>query len=204
MGLAPRDTRPYSVAAIAALVSTISSPAHAHLVATGSGPFFDGLFHSLVSIDGMLAAAGVAVLAGLSGKAGARAAVIVYPLAWLAGAVFGIRFGGAPLQPWLSIASFLGLGLAIAAKIRLAPPAVGALAFLVALAFGPTMTFDLPVLSSTTLFLLGSVSAMSVALVVISAAALSLSDGWTLIAVRALGSWLAAAGLLLLGWALRG
>ncbi|NLS07102.1 hypothetical protein HGP14_27775 [Rhizobium sp. P32RR-XVIII] len=204
MGLAPQNRRLYSTAAVALLVSTISSPADAHLIATGSGPFFDGLFHSLVSVEGMLAVAGVAVLAGLSGKAGARAAVIVYPLAWLAGALYGIRFGAAPLQPWLSIATFLGLGLAIATKIRLAPLAVGALALLVALAFGPTATYDLPALSSTSLFLLGSVSAVSVPFIVISAVALALGDGWTLIALRALGSWLAATGLLLLGWTLRG
>lgn len=107
-----------------------------------------------------------------------------------------------PAAAWLPIATFLGLGLAIATRIKLAPVAAGLLAFVVALGSGLPATLDLPTLSSTTLFLLGSVSAIGVTLVIVSAAALSMNHGWTLIALRALGSWLAAAGLLL-GWTLR-
>jgi hypothetical protein len=179
-------------------------PAQAHLVTTGVGPFFDGIAHAFLSIEDMLAMAALAALAGMSGKASARTAVIVYPSAWVAGSVIGQRVGIPPIQPWLAIVTLLGIGLAIAAKLRLPPGLTGLLACAVAFATGLVAAFDLAGVWPIVPFMLGSVTAMLVAMLLIAAASNAFTTGWRLVALRALGSWLAAAGLLLLGWTLRG
>jgi urease accessory protein len=202
MRLPARATRQSGLLAVCASVS--ATPAQAHLVATGIGPVFDGIAHSIVSVEDALAMAAVAVLASLSGKAAARAAVIVYPLAWPAGALMGMAMGSVAIQPWLSIVTFMGLGLAIAAQLKFGPIVVAIIALLVASCFGLAAATDLARLPSPAQFLFGSTLAMTIEIVLITAVALLLATGWTLIAIRAVGSWLAAAGLLLLGWTLRG
>ena len=49
---------------------------------------------------------------------------------------------------------------------------------------------------------LGAAFTIFVLLALVSATALSLRGGWSVIAVRVLGSWTAATGLLLVGWTL--
>lgn len=194
--------RSVAIAVLSLLITPL--PARAHLVATGIGPYFDGIAHTFVSLEDALAMAGAAVLAGLNGKAAARAAVIIYPLAWFAGTLFGMQIGVQSMQPSLSIVSFLGLGAAIAGRLRLNPAVIATLTFLVAFAFGFAASVDLSAVSSLSLFMMGSLTAMTMAMILISAIASSFGVGLSLIAMRALGSWLAAAGILMLGWTLRG
>ena len=49
----------------------------------------------------------------------------------------------------------------------------------------------------------GSLAALAVVATLTSAAAVSLAQGWTRIAVRVAGSWIAAIGILMLGWLFR-
>jgi hypothetical protein len=52
--------------------------------------------------------------------------------------------------------------------------------------------------------LLGLLAALFVLVALVAAGVVSLHQQWTRIAVRVAGSWMAAIGLLMLGWALRG
>lgn len=188
--------------AIALLFSAL--PARAHMVTTGIGPLFDGIVHSFTAFEDAIVMAAVAILAGMSGKPAARLAALVFPLAWAAGLLFGIRIGPVSLQPWLSIVSFLGLGIAIAARLRLEPIVIALPAVILALAFGWQAAADLASAPALGLFTLGSLATMSVTMILISALAVRLCQGWPLVAFRVLGSWLAAAGILLVGWTIHG
>jgi urease accessory protein len=44
-----------------------ATPAHAHLMNTGFGPFYDGLAHPLMSPEDLLPVAAMTLLAGLGG-----------------------------------------------------------------------------------------------------------------------------------------
>jgi urease accessory protein len=55
---------------------------------------------------------------------------------------------------------------------------------------------------SGTLELVGMISALFVVVALVAALVVSLTRPWTRIAVRVAGSWIAATGLLLLGWSL--
>ncbi len=54
-----------------------------------------------------------------------------------------------------------------------------------------------------TLGLAGIVTALFVMVALAAAMVVALRAGWARIAVRVMGSWIAAVGLLLLGWSLR-
>ena len=129
-------------------------------MATGVGPYFDGIAHAFLSFEDAMAMAGGLGRPGRPQRQVSRARRgYRLPLAWFAGCIFGMRIGVVSIQPWLSIVSFLGLGIAIAAKLRLNPTVIASLTLLVAFAFGFAASFDLSAVSSLALFVLGSLTA---------------------------------------------
>jgi hydrogenase/urease accessory protein HupE len=174
----------------------------AHLVTTGFGPFYDGLLHVLETPQDLLPVVALALFAGLRGAKQGRLVLFLLPAAWLAGGLAGLLL---PMRvgPVAATASLLLCGLLVATDARLPSAATAALAVLVGLAHGienggamARMTVGIPGLIGivATTFV---VSALAAALVV------SLRVSWARIAVRVAGSWIAATGLLLVGWSLR-
>ena len=180
-------------------------PASAHLVTTGLGPVYDGISHVLMSPDDLVPIIALALLAGLNGPAAGRSALFALTAAWLAGGVLGFS---SPQRrcfpPATTTVSFLLLGGLTALDRRLSPRVVAALAVAIGL-------------------LHGWLNGVSLA----AGAARGhrprrhrerdvrdRGDGVRPgrrpsalrgrgIAVRVAGSWVAAIGLLMLGWSLR-
>jgi urease accessory protein len=185
----------------AAVLILAPRTAEAHLVETGLGPVYDGVAHFALSPEYWVPIIGAAIYAGIGGKAAARRAIIVLPLTWLAGALLG-GLTGAPIltaPTWLVL---MLVGVFIAAQIPL--PAwirtlfAAALGFVLGYSNGlATAQFAHP---SRATF--GSAAAIFV-VTSLTAAGASASSGWTRIVLRVAGSWIAASGLLALGWALR-
>jgi urease accessory protein len=69
-------------------------PLFAHLVATGVGPFYDGVAHFFVSLEEILPALVVAALGGLRGPRAGRWVLAALPAAWLVGALVGLARSG--------------------------------------------------------------------------------------------------------------
>jgi hydrogenase/urease accessory protein HupE len=191
-------------ALLAALLAALLIPlrAEAHLVTTGLGPVYDGIGHLLLTPEDLVPILALALYAGLRGARAGRLALLVLPLAWLAGGLFGLSLGRATAAPVPAL-SFILLGLLVAADAKLPDGAVAALAGAVGLVHG---FLNGPALAGTgpgALGLLG-ISAVSFVLVALAAAlVVSLKASAARIAVRVAGSWIAAIGLLLLGWAMR-
>ena len=61
------------------------SPAHAHMMNTGFGPFYDGLTHLFVTPEDLLPAIALALFAGLRGPAVGRVVLWALPPDWLTG-----------------------------------------------------------------------------------------------------------------------
>ncbi|MDH4180787.1 MAG: hypothetical protein OEV46_02170, partial [Betaproteobacteria bacterium] len=66
---------------ITVLAGLAAAPAHAHLVETGFGAFYDGLAHVAVTPADLLVVVAVALLAGQRGSRAARLALFALPLA---------------------------------------------------------------------------------------------------------------------------
>lgn len=176
--------------------------AHAHLISTGLGPAYDGITHFALTPEFVLPVVGTAVLAGLRDKAHARLAIFALPLAWLIGGIAEgfARFAVPDSLAWLPL---LLVGCLVAADLRLSATAVTAVAGGVGLALG-CMSAGAMVQAGVGLrAVLGSGAAVFVVTTLAAAAAISWQSGWLRIAWRVAGSWIAAGGLLLLGWSLR-
>ncbi len=180
------------------------STASAHLVSSGVGPFFDGIAHFFVSVYDLLAVVALSLLSGLSGKPATRRFVFVLPGAWLVGTLLGYlvpwRFEEAE---WLGANSLLLGGLLLAIHPQLSPWIPVGLGIAIGLMHGVLNGAAISATDSTILTSLGIVAAAGVLGLLLGAATVSRTAAWQRIALRVVGSWVAAIGLLSLAWQFR-
>ena len=199
----PRGAARWAVFAAATAVWLVAPvPAAAHLVRTGLGPFWDGASHFALTAEDFLPALALALLAGLRGAPAGRRLSWLLPISWLGGGVLGLQLP-APTPPAVVASSLVVLGLLVAADARLALPWLSALGVTAGLLHGFLAGAALATAGLGLLGVTGMVCGVSVAVTLVAARVVSLRAAWTRVAVRVGGSWIAASGLLLLGWALR-
>jgi urease accessory protein len=181
----------------------LPAAAQAHLVSTGLGPFYDGLSHFVLTPEDLLPALALALLAGLNGARAGRITLFVLPVAWLAGGLAGLAWPTTPAVPVLTIASFVVLGAMVTADLKLRRGWSVALSVLLGVLNGYLNGSAMFAAKLGLAGLAGIVSALFVVVALAAALAVEPRAPWARIAVRVAGSWVAAAGLLLLGWSLR-
>ena len=125
------------------------------------------------------------------------------PVSWLAGGLTGLARPAASGSAGTTGACFLLVGALVAADRNLSTGGVAALAAAVGAVQGLFAGSSLSAASSGGLELLGGLAAIFVVVTLVAGAVVSLKAFWTRVAVRVLGSWIAATGLLMLGWTLR-
>jgi hydrogenase/urease accessory protein HupE len=180
-----------------------AAPAEAHLNTTGMGPIYDGLMHFLMSPEDFVPVLALALLAGLRGAAYGRRALFVLPVAWLLGGLAGLSASAANPHPFIAAGWFLLLGGLLAADAKLSLRVTTALAALLGLYHGYLNGTGMGLFETAAVALLGLVFAVFVLVALAAALVVRLRAEWARIAVRVAGSWIAASGLLLLGWAVR-
>ena len=203
MSAASRSWR-WSVALAALAAAIVPSPAHAHLNSTGMGPIYDGLLHFLTSPEDLVPALALALFAGLRGVRYGREALFVLPAAWLLGGLIGFTAAAARGNVILSAIGFLLLGGLVAADLKLSLRMTTALAAVIGLYHGYLNGTGMGQPGAAAVALLGLAGAVFALVALVAAFVVQFRAGWTRIAVRVAGSWIAASGLLLLGWAARG
>jgi urease accessory protein len=191
----------YAFVAFMLLMWTV--PAEAHLNSTGMGPFYDGLVHFLLSPEDIIPVLALALLAGLRGANYGRRALFVLPIAWLLGALAGVTSFTAGAHPFVGAVWFLLLGGLVAADVKLSLRTTTSLAGLLGLYHGYLNGTGMGQSLSTLVVLLGLVFAIFAVVALVAAFVVNLRASWMRIAVRVAGSWIAASGLLMLGWATR-
>jgi hydrogenase/urease accessory protein HupE len=176
----------------------------AHLVTSGLGPVYDGISHVLLSPEDLIPVLAMGLVAGLNGPGAGRLGLCVLTSAWLAGGIAGWLVGQPVVPLYVTTASFLALGVLIAVDWRLSPAAIGVLAALVGLIHGWLNGVGIAADGREALCLVGIGGAVFVLAALSAARVVSIAVPWLRVAVRVTGSWIAATGLLMLGWALRG
>jgi hydrogenase/urease accessory protein HupE len=178
--------------------------AEAHLMSTGLGPFYDGMTHLILSPDDLLGVLGIALLSGLAGARYGRAVLFTLSPAWLVGGLFGLQIDTEIVLTVVNTISFLVVGALVAADRKLPLTLV----FWLTLAFGLLHGFlngtAMAQAGGGILALLGIATAVFVAAALVTAFVVSLRAAWARLAVRVAGSWIAAIGILMLGWTFRG
>jgi urease accessory protein len=187
----------------AAVLLLLPATSHAHLMTTGLGPFYDGVSHFALTPEDFLPALALALLAGQKGSRTGRLALCALPGAWLAGGLAGLAFPTISSATGLTTVSFLALGGLVAADPRLRPEWVTGLAMVVGLLHGYLNGAAMSQASLGALGLVGVVTTLFVVVALAAALVVALRAPWARIAVRVAGSWIAAIGLLLLGWSFR-
>jgi len=191
-------------ATAAALFLSAPRPAQAHLVTTGLGPFYDGAAHLARSPGDLALVVALTLLAAMRGAKFGRALLALLPVAWLAGGEAGVFFPSAASLEWAVALCFLFVGGLVAADRNLSLRAVAALCAGIGAFQGYLTGSAFANAPAGNLELLGSVAALLVVVTLVAGFVVSLKVFWARIAVRVLGSWIAATGLLMLGWTLRG
>jgi hydrogenase/urease accessory protein HupE len=186
------------------LLTLWPSISQAHLVNTGLGPFYDGVLHLAVSPDDILAALALALLAGLSGARAGRHVLFLLPPVWLIGGLLGLRFEQEISLALFSILSLLVTGSLVAWDRRIPLMLISGLTCCFGLLHGFLNGTAMAQVGGGFLALFGICVAVFVLTALFSALVVSLKAQWTRIAVRVAGSWIAAIGLLMLGWTYRG
>jgi hydrogenase/urease accessory protein HupE len=186
------------------LVASGCGSAEAHLDATGMGPVYDGLMHFATSPEDLVPALALALLAGLRGAPYGRRAMFALPVAWLAGSLCGLFAAQASAGPLAASLSFLLLGGLVVADAKLSLRSLSALCALLGLFHGylnsTGMGFSVVAIAAV----LGLAAAVFVVVVLVAALVVQIRAQWGRIAVRVGGSWIAASGVLMLGWFIRG
>jgi urease accessory protein len=176
--------------------------AHAHLVTSGLGPIYDGLLHFAVSPEDLGPALALALLAGLRGAAHGRRALFVLPSAWAVAGAFGLAIGGVAM-PILTSLSFVLVGVLVAADARLPLAGTTALAILLGLLHGYLNGAAMARPGLGPVAVLGVAAAVLTLVTLTTSFVVPLRATWARVAIRVAGSWIAAIGILLLGWGLR-
>lgn len=185
-------------------VALACAPAEAHLNATGMGPAYDGLLHFLTSPEDLVPALALALLAGLRGAAYGRRAMFTLPAAWLLGSLLGSSAAAASTGMLGASFWFLLLGGLVVADAKLSLRAMTALAALLGLVHGYLNGTGMGLSLFALVAALGVAAAVFAVVVLVAALVVQLRAQWARVAVRVAGSWIAASGLLMLGWTLRG
>jgi hydrogenase/urease accessory protein HupE len=196
-----RDFIPRGVTTAA--LALIPAIAQAHLVNTGLGPFYDGVSHFALTPEDLLPALALAFLAGLRGARAGRLALLALPTAWFVGGLAGLALATTGMSAGSATVSFLVLGGLVAADARLRPEWVAGLAVALGLVHGYGNGSAMAEAKLGAPGLVGIVLTLFVTTALTAALVVALRAPWTRIAVRVAGSWIAATGLLLVGWSLR-
>jgi hydrogenase/urease accessory protein HupE len=175
----------------------------AHLVNTGLGPFYDGMSHFALTPEDLLPTLALALLAGQRGSRAGRLALFALPASWLLGGFAGLAFPFLSDAPMLTTLSFLALGGLVAAEASLRAAWVTGLAVVLGLLHGYLNGSAMSEARLGALGLAGIVATLFVTTALTAAMVVAIRAPWGRVAVRVAGSWIAAVGLLLLGWSLR-
>ena len=188
-----------------AVLAVMACPAlaEAHLNSTGMGPVYDGVVHFVTSPEDMAPVLALALLAGLRGADHGRRALFVLPVAWLLGGLFGTTASTTGVGALSSAIGVLFLGGLLATDTKLSLGVTTVLAGLLGLWRGYLNGSGMGHFEVAVPAFLGLASAVFVLVALAAAVAASLRAQWARIALRVAGSWIAASGLLMLGWAVR-
>jgi urease accessory protein len=189
---------------LAGLMPLWPTTAHAHLMSTGFGPFYDGVIHLALSPDDLLAVLALSLLAGLAGASHGRAVLFGLTAAWLIGGLTGLQLDQEISLPLLNTLSFLLVGILVALDRKWPLWLVNCLSITLGLFHGFFNGSAMNAAGGGILALLGIATGVFVIVAVAAAFVISLRLTWMRVAVRIAGSWIAAIGLLLLGWTFRG
>jgi urease accessory protein len=201
----------YGLPRLAIVIATLAASvqaANAHIIASRLGDFYTGALHPLTDLQDLILWAAMGVLAGSLGASRGRWLVLAFPLGLLAGLVLQRTVGIVLPGPAADAGLISVLGLLLAAAARLPTVLLCIVAFGVAVMRGAANAADVAPDANLLLFAAGLACVGYAAITLIMALTLAFrrpetgaATAWRAIALRAFGGWVAAIGLMMVGFA---
>jgi urease accessory protein len=126
------------------------------------------------------------------------------PAAWLLGSLAGLTAATVSAGPLAAAFWFVLLGGLVVADAKLSLRSMTLLGALLGLVHGYLNGTGMGLSAAAIVATFGLVAAVFVLVVLVAALVVPLRQQWAHIAVRVGGSWIAASGLLMIGWSVRG
>ena len=190
----------------AALWSALGGLPLAHLVPTGLGPWGDGMARLVLQPLDLLLLVALVMLAVQNGRSWSDRLALVLPLSWLVGGLGGLLVGRElPLaHPCAALVTAVGVLVTLGPALRLSERlgegfllgGTAALSLLFGLVAGSSLAGHGGALQA----LLGEAVAIAVGTALLLMALDPPHPRWLALGLRVVGSWIAASGLLMLGW----
>lgn len=189
----------------------ITTPVQAHLIGTRLGEFYAGALHPTTDLNDVVLWLALGALAGSLGAQRSRWLVVLFPLGLAAGffltTTTGFSVGGAATN-----AALIGaLGLVLAGGLSLSAALLGLAGFALAAMRGMANASGMEAVTNLPLFAAGLVSAGYATITLVMALVIAFrqaeagqATAWRGTALRALGGWIAAIGLMMVGFTLAG
>ena len=187
-----------TIVAAAALATLSPLPAFAHPM-QGVGDFYAGMLHPVVTIETVLPMVALSLLAGQQRRETAIHLLAAFPAALIVGALLA-SLGIAPSR--LGIVQLIltaGLGILVAFARRVPSWLLVALGAVLGISAGWANAAELVAQASRFRFIAGLAVVGLLLLVYGNGLVRNLKWEWTQIAVRVVGSWIAAVSILVLG-----
>jgi len=199
----------YTKTALLLGLALLPQLAYAHLVETRFGEFYSGLLHPLTTLIHVVAWLALGFLAGFQTLKEARKILVLFPLAVVLGAIFAnffdARVGSAQANlDYVNLASIVILGTGVIWAKNLPSYVVLGIAVFFGLTHGMANANANLSANGQILYLAGIMVAAYLLVCLASAGVVLLTQkhDWGKTAVRALGSWILAVGIIFSGFSL--
>jgi urease accessory protein len=178
--------------------------AQAHIVASRLGDFYAGALHPLSDLQDLIIWVALGALAGSICGSFGKWLVLIFPAGLLAGLAAGMALGVEPASALVNAGAAVMLGMLTAAQLRVPAAFLFALAFGLAAVRGAANAGGVGPGPNHALYAAGFTLAGYAVITVVMAAVrrfcgreTGAAPAWRVIAVRALGGWIAAIGLMM-------
>lgn len=178
------------------LVLPIASEAHA--ISTTVGDFYGGILHTLLVIAHVFPFIALSIVAGQQGPDLARKGLVAFLAALLAGVVTAFYTGPITAVFYINIISLIVLGILAALSLKLPRWFLYSIITFFGFTHGFQNGTELNQTQSPILFITGLLTGGLILFTVIAALTVSIKKEWFQIALRVIGSWVAAIGLMLI------
>lgn len=184
------------------LLACLPNAAHAHLVSARFGEFYNGFAHPLMTLNQLLPWLALGLLAGYQDVRRARLSVVIFPLAVLIGALLSSIEALSTVAALLNSISLVLCALLVVLAFRLNFRLFCTLLIVFGLSHGIVNGEELLAGREKILFLAGLTASAYIVITLVSATSQAVTQRftWGMIAVRALGSWMVAVGLIFIAF----
>ncbi|MBG0812461.1 HupE/UreJ family protein [Methylosinus sp. H3A] len=179
--------------------------ASAHIIGARLGDFYAGAVHPLTDLKDVILWFALGILAGSLGASNARSVLLLFPFGLLAGLTTGMTMNATSEGALVAAGALVLLGLLLALELRIHGGLLCAIALGLAAARGAANAGAVGPETNRLLFAAGLAVAGYVIIALVMASTLAFrgagtaTQTWRRVAIRVLGSWIAALGLMMGG-----